>query len=69
MTLADFLKVFDFEFGKIEICTLLSYNNAYTFSGSYETKSAVERDFFTLVYNVVDVHPVDETTIQIAICH
>ena len=65
MTLANFLKVFDFEDNFLEIRTFGFIENI----NAYSSKVEVERDFCTRIYNVVGIHPVDETTIQITICH
>lgn len=62
MTLADFLKVFDFEFSNLEIAYFGNYA-----SNTYFSKTEVERDYCTRIYNVLDIRSVDETTIQIVI--
>lgn len=66
MTLADFLKVFDFEHGKVEIFT---YSGVETYAGTYISKNALERDFFTMVYNVMSIRPVTDSMIQVVIFH
>ena len=62
MTLADFIKIFDFEYSNMEI----SYygDNA---SNTYFSKAEVERDYCAAVYTVLSISPVDETTIQVVI--
>lgn len=62
MTLADFLKVFDFEFSNLEI----AYFGDYA-SNTYFSKAEVERDYCAAIYTVLDIRPVDETTIQVVI--
>lgn len=66
MTLADFLKVFDFDHGnKVEIFSLFSGEETY--AGTYFTESEVEKDFCTVIYNVVSIRPISEFTIQVVI--
>lgn len=63
MTLKDFLKVFDFEDNYLEI-------RAFGFVESicaYSSKVEVEQDFCTRIYNVIDICPVDNTTVRITI--
>lgn len=62
MTLADFLKVFDFEYSNLEI----SYygDNA---SNTYFSKAEVEGDYCAAIYTVLYVRPVDESKIRVVI--
>lgn len=62
MTLADFLKVFDFEYFNLEIAY---FNDRDSYN--YSSKTAVERAYCTAVYTVLSITPVDETTIQVVI--
>lgn len=62
MTLADFLKVFDFEYSNLEIV----YFDDHV-SNTYFSKVEVERDYCTRIYTVLSIRPVDETTVQIVI--
>lgn len=62
MTLADFLKVFDFEFSNLEIAYY--GDNA---SNTYFSKVEVERDYCTRIYKVLYVRPVDDSTVRIVI--
>lgn len=62
MTLADFLKVFDFEFSNLEI----AYYGDHA-SNTYFSKVDVERDYCTRIYTVLSIRSVDETTVQIVI--
>lgn len=61
MTLADFIKVFDFEFSSLEI---VYYGHD---SNTYFSKVEVERDYCTRIYTVLDVRSVDESTVQVVI--
>lgn len=63
MTLADFLKVFDFENNYLEIRTLDLVESI----SAYFSKVDVEHDFCTRIYNVIDIRPVDSYTVQITI--
>lgn len=62
MTLADFIKVFDFEYSNMEIAYY--GDNA---SNTYFSKAEVERDYCAAIYTVLEVRPVDITTIQVVI--
>lgn len=62
MTLADFLKVFDFEYSNLEI----AYFGDYA-SNTYFSKVEVERDYCTRIYKVLYVRPVDESTVCVVI--
>lgn len=62
MTLADFLKVFDFEFSNLEIVYFVDHT-----LNTYFSKVDVERDYCTRIYTVLSIRSVDETTIQIVI--
>lgn len=70
MTLADFLKVFDFDHGKLEIYTVfteLSMSRSY--AGTYVSKVAIERDFCTRLYDVIDICASIDFAVQITIRH
>lgn len=62
MTLADFIKVFDFEYSNMEI----SYygDNA---SNTYFSKAEVERDYCAAIYTVLYVRSVNESTVRVVI--
>lgn len=62
MTLADFLKVFDFEHF---ILNIVYFGDKE--SHTYFWKNEVERDYCTLIYTVLSVRPVDESTIRVII--
>lgn len=62
MTLADFIKVFDFE----RFNLVIAYHDDYAIN-TYFSKSEVEHDYCTFIYTVLDIRPVDETTIQVLI--
>ena len=62
MTLADFIKVFDFEHSNMDIV----YYGDHA-SNTYFSKAEVEHDYCTRIYTVLDIRPVDETTIQVVI--
>lgn len=62
MTLADFIKVFDFEHSYMEIAY---YGDHAT--NTYFSKAEVERDYCAAIYIVLDIRPVDESTIQVVI--
>lgn len=62
MTLADFLRVFDFEFSNLEI----AYFGDYA-SNTYFSKVEVERDYCTRIYKVLYVRPVNESTVRVVI--
>lgn len=62
MSLADFLKVFDFDFSNLEIAYY--GDNA---SNTYFSKAEVERDYCAAIYTVLDICPVDESTVQVVI--
>ena len=61
MTLADFLKVFDFDFSNLEI---VYYGHE---SNTYFSKVEVERDYCTRIYTVIGVCSVDVSTVQVII--
>ena len=67
MTLADFLKVFDFDSAKLEIYTLLSGEQLYI--GTYKNKTEVERDFYTRIYDVIEISLIDNSILQVIIRH
>lgn len=62
MTLADFLKVFDFE----QYNLVIAYHNVYALN-TYFSKAEVEHDYYAAIYTVLDIRPVDESTIQVVI--
>ena len=62
MTLADFIKVFDFEHSNIEI----AYFNDND-SNTYFSKIEVERNYCTRIYKVLDIRSVDDSTVRIVI--
>lgn len=62
MTLADFIKVFDFEYFNLEIAYFGKHD-----SYNYSSRAAIERDYYTAIYTVLSISPVDETTIQVII--
>lgn len=62
MTLADFIKVFDFDFSNLEIAYY--GDNA---SCIYFSKAEVERDYCAAIYTVLYVRSVDESTIRVVI--
>lgn len=62
MTLADFIKVFDFEYSDLEI----AYFGDYA-SNTYSTKAGVERDYCAAIYTVLYIRSVDETTTRVVI--
>lgn len=62
MTLADFIKVFDFERFNLDV----AYFNDHA-TNTYFSKAEVERDYCAAIYTVLDIRPVDETTIQVII--
>lgn len=62
MTLADFLKVFEFERFNLEI----NYFNSPDVT-IYFSKAEIERDYCAAVYTVLLVRPVDESTIRVVI--
>lgn len=66
MTLADFIKVFDFDDSqKVEIWT--GFNETY--AGTYYSENQIIKDFCTNIYNVKVIRPLDEFTLQIVIWH
>ena len=67
MTLADFLKIFDFDSAKLEIYT--SFASKLLYVGTYENKTEVERDFCTRLYQVIEISLVDESILQVNIRH
>lgn len=62
MTLADFIKVFDFEQFNLEI----NYFNSSDVT-TYFSKAEIERDYCIAIYTVLYVRPVDESTIRVII--
>lgn len=68
MTLADFLKVFDFEGGN-SIKIYFADNFRFEYSATYDSKVSIEHDFCTRIYNVIDISPEDYFTIKIIIRH
>ena len=62
MTLADFLKVFDFEHFILNI----TYFGSNT-SDTYFWKPDVMRDYCAAIYTVLEIRPIDESTIQVVI--
>ena len=62
MTLADFIKVFDFEYSNMEIAYY--GDNA---SNTYFSKAEVERDYCAAIYTVLYVRSVDESTVRVVI--
>ena len=62
MTLKDFIKVFDFEQFNLDI----AYFNDHA-SNTYFSKAEVEHDYCAAIYTVLEVRPVDESTIQVVI--
>ena len=62
MTLADFIKVFDFEYSNMEIAYY--GDNA---SNTYFSKAEVECDYCAAIYTVLYVRPVDESTVRVVI--
>lgn len=62
MTLADFLKVFDFEQFNLDI----TYFGDHA-TNTYFSKAEVERDYCIAIYTVLYVRPVDESTIRVVI--
>ena len=67
MTLAQFLKLFDFDKYNIEIYTVFASEETY--SGIYISKMAIECDFCIYAYDVIEIRPLTETTLQIVIRH
>lgn len=67
MTLADFLKTFDFDSAKLEIYTFFAGSSLYV--GTYKNKTEVERDLFTRSYQVIEISLVDDSTLQLIIRH
>lgn len=65
MTLKDFLKVFDFEEYNIEIFSMVNFKEFY--EGTYFSNDEVKRDFCALLHNVIEIRPVDDSTIQVVI--
>ena len=62
MTLKDFIKVFDFE----QFNLIIAYHDVYALN-TYFSKAEVERDYCAAIYTVLDIRPVDESTIQVVI--
>lgn len=62
MTLADFIKVFDFEQFNLDI----AYFNDHA-SNTYFSKAEVERDYCAAIYTVLEVRPLNGTAIQVVI--
>lgn len=62
MTLADFLKVFDFDRFVLNIAYFGDKE-----SHTYFWKKEVERDYCAAIYTVLDIRPVDIATIQVVI--
>lgn len=67
MTLADFLKAYDFDSAKLEIYTFFAGKPLYV--GTYENKTEVERDFCTGLYQVIEISLIDDSTLQLIIRH
>lgn len=66
MTLKDFLKVYDFNSGyKVEIFT--GYNETY--AGTYFSEEQIIKDFCIELYDVKEIRPIGEFTLQIVIWH
>lgn len=63
MTLADFLKVFDFENNYLEIRTFGFVESIC----AYSSKVEVEQDFCTRVYNIIDISPAAHNVIRITV--
>lgn len=62
MTLADFIKVFDFEQSNLSIAY---FNNQA--SHTYFSKDEVEREYCAILYTVVEIRPVNESTVHIIV--
>lgn len=62
MTLADFIKVFNFEYFNLDIAYFEDHG-----SNTYFSKAEVERDYCAAIYTVLDICPVDESTVQVVI--
>ena len=67
MTLADFLTVFDFCNGHVEIFTLA--NDGEYYGSAYFSREEVESDFCTVLYYVNEIRPVGAFTLQVFVCH
>lgn len=66
MTLADFLKLFDFESGIIWINTI-GYDCRETLVGAYISKTDIERDFCTRLYRVLEIRAGVAHTVDLVI--
>lgn len=62
MTLADFLNVFDFDRFVLNIVYFGDKK-----SNTYFWKNEVERDYCAAIYTVIEIRPIDITTIQVVI--
>lgn len=66
MTLADFLKLYDFVRDKKLIIYVFGNDNPH-YAGTYTSLECVKKDFCTILYTVLDVSPVNENTLKIFI--
>ena len=68
MTLRQFINVFNFDGSqKVEIFTFSAITGKENYIDTYFSEQQIENDLFIVLYDVVEIRPIGEFTLQIVI--